>query len=64
MSCRSFRVRLAKFPSGWFFVAAMRMDCGCLGIPISYLRWRGLSSCLLPPLSPQEKRSHLILESF
>lgn len=62
MSCRSFHVRLAKFPSGWF-VAAMHMDYVCLGIPVISLGWRGLSSCLLPPLSPQEKNNHLILES-
>lgn len=55
MSCRSFHVRLAEFPLSWFFVAAMHMDCICLGIPITYLRWRGLSSSSLSPLSPQEK---------
>lgn len=63
MSCGSFHVRLARFPSGWFFVAAMHVDCVYLGIPIIYLRWKGLSSCLQPPLSPQEEINHLILES-
>lgn len=59
MSCRSLHVRLAKFPSGWFFVAAMHMDCVCLGIPIIYLIVGGLSSCLLP-LSPQEKKKIIV----
>lgn len=56
MGGRSFHVGLAKFPSSWFFVAAVRMDCVCLGIPIIYLRYRGFSFSLLPPHCPQEKK--------